>query len=159
MSSAQIRYFSKPANIVAVVLSTEAASSYLVQSHPPMAFAVAIGSGASGSGAGVLCGNTTTGTPCTPLSHLSLSSSSRRNLLLVVSAKKLSSRSRRNLPTTTDEEPPQKTFNEFPLDAVDDRPFFSKLPGSEPDFFEGPQWDTFGFIGEYIWVLGVVFAV
>eukprot|EP01018_Ginkgo_biloba_P005922 Gb_25599 [translate_table: standard] len=34
-----------------------------------------------------------------------------------------------------------------------------KLPGEEPDFWEGPQWDTLGFIVQYLWALGIVFAL
>ncbi|XP_076916669.1 uncharacterized protein LOC143576482 [Bidens hawaiensis] len=33
------------------------------------------------------------------------------------------------------------------------------LPGLEPDFWEGPQWDTFGFFVEYLWAFGIVFAL
>ncbi len=34
-----------------------------------------------------------------------------------------------------------------------------KLPGDEPDFWEGPEWDTVGFVMQYLWAFGIVFAV
>lgn len=33
------------------------------------------------------------------------------------------------------------------------------LPGESPDFWEGPQWDAFGFVIEYLWAFGVLFAL
>ncbi|PWA60688.1 hypothetical protein CTI12_AA376980 [Artemisia annua] len=32
------------------------------------------------------------------------------------------------------------------------------LPGLEKDFWEGPEWDAFGFVIEYLWAFGIVFA-
>ncbi|KGN63813.1 uncharacterized protein LOC101218989 [Cucumis sativus] len=34
-----------------------------------------------------------------------------------------------------------------------------QLPGLQPDFWEGPQWDAFGFFLEYLWAFGIVFAI
>lgn len=34
-----------------------------------------------------------------------------------------------------------------------------ELPGLQPDFWEGPQWDALGFFLEYLWAFGIVFAV
>lgn len=34
-----------------------------------------------------------------------------------------------------------------------------KLPGEEPDFWEGAQWNTFGFIIRYLWAFGFLFAL
>lgn len=34
-----------------------------------------------------------------------------------------------------------------------------ELPGDKPDFWEGPQWDGFGFFVQYLWAFGIVFAV
>lgn len=34
-----------------------------------------------------------------------------------------------------------------------------KLPGDEPNFWEGPQWNTFGFIIRYLWAFGFLFAL
>jgi hypothetical protein len=33
------------------------------------------------------------------------------------------------------------------------------LPGDEPDFWEGPQWNALGFIVQYLWAIGIVVAV
>lgn len=33
------------------------------------------------------------------------------------------------------------------------------LPGLEKDFWEGPEWDGFGFFVQYMWAFGIVFAV
>ncbi|KAK2397603.1 hypothetical protein P8452_18533 [Trifolium repens] len=124
-----------------------------------------VSTAATCSGAGILCNNTTTTTPYTPLSHLTLpsSSSSRRRTLHIVSAKKFSSRSRRNQPTTTtvDEESQPRNDIEIPFYSDEDWPFEWRPPGTtkEPDFFEGDQWNTVGFIGEWLWILGGVFAV
>ncbi|XP_010539997.1 PREDICTED: uncharacterized protein LOC104813901 [Tarenaya hassleriana] len=35
----------------------------------------------------------------------------------------------------------------------------SELPGVEPDFWEGPQWDALGFFFQYLWAFGIVFAL
>ncbi|XP_057447066.1 uncharacterized protein LOC130738908 [Lotus japonicus] len=131
-----------------------------------MAFTVAAtGSGASSGGAAILCGNSTTATPYTPLSHLALPSSSSRTRrsLHLVSAKKLSRprRSDLNIPETTTtiaDQEPQWTA-EIGAGTGNDGYPDRALPGSEVDFFEGPQWDTVGLMGEYLWVAGVVFAI
>eukprot|EP00246_Nothoceros_aenigmaticus_P009208 TRINITY_DN24583_c0_g1_i1.p1 TRINITY_DN24583_c0_g1~~TRINITY_DN24583_c0_g1_i1.p1 ORF type:complete len:174 (-),score=24.40 TRINITY_DN24583_c0_g1_i1:349-870(-) len=34
-----------------------------------------------------------------------------------------------------------------------------KMPGDDPDFWEGPQWNWLGFTIEYMWALGIVFAI
>ncbi|XP_058722384.1 uncharacterized protein LOC131594307 [Vicia villosa] len=131
-----------------------------------MTFTVAtISTGATCGGAGILYNNTTTTTPYTSLSHFTLpSSTSKRRTLHIVSAKKFSSRSRRNQPTTTttpDQELQPKNEIEIPFYSDEDWPFPYRPPGTskEADFFEGPQWDTVGFIGEWLWILGGVFAV
>lgn len=48
------------------------------------------------------------------------------------------------------------------LDAtgdVDDGYVLPELPGEEPDFWEGAQWDALGFFVQYLWAFGIVFAV
>jgi hypothetical protein len=119
-----------------------------------MAFTVA-----TCGGAGILYNKTTTTTPYTLLQP----SSSRRRTLHIVSAKKISSRSRRNQqPTTTvDEEIEPRNEVEIPFYSDEDWPFEWRPPGTykEPDFFEGPQWNTVGFVGEWLWILGGLFAV
>ncbi|GLU13019.1 hypothetical protein SLE2022_296680 [Rubroshorea leprosula] len=34
-----------------------------------------------------------------------------------------------------------------------------ELPGLQPDFWEGPQWDVLGFFVQYLWAFGLVFAL
>lgn len=44
--------------------------------------------------------------------------------------------------------------------AADDGGYvLPELPGTEPDFWEGPQWDALGFFVQYMWAFGIVFAV
>ncbi|KAM7479714.1 hypothetical protein LguiA_027927 [Lonicera macranthoides] len=43
--------------------------------------------------------------------------------------------------------------------TVDDGYVLPELPGDEPDFWEGPQWDAFGFFIQYLWAFGIVFAL
>ncbi|KAJ8758755.1 hypothetical protein K2173_000476 [Erythroxylum novogranatense] len=43
--------------------------------------------------------------------------------------------------------------------VVDDGFVMPKLPGDEPDFWEGPQWDALGFFVQYLWAFGIIFAV
>ncbi|XP_027193054.1 uncharacterized protein [Cicer arietinum] len=111
-------------------------------------------------GAGILYNTTTTTTLYT------LPSSSRRRTLHIVSAKKFSPRSRKILPTTTtttnnDLETQPTAEIDIPFYSDEDWPFPWRPPGTtkEPDFFEGPQWNTLGFVGEYLWILGGLFAV
>ncbi|KAK6925241.1 hypothetical protein RJ641_009567 [Dillenia turbinata] len=44
-------------------------------------------------------------------------------------------------------------------DDVDDGYFLPDLPGNEPDFWEGPQWEPLGFFVQYMWAFGIVFAL
>ncbi|KEH27044.1 hypothetical protein MtrunA17_Chr6g0484641 [Medicago truncatula] len=116
-----------------------------------MAFTVA-----TYGGAGILYNKTTTTTPYTLLP------SSSRRTLHIVSAKKISSRSRRNQPTeTVDEKIEPRNEVEIPFYSDEDWPFEWRPPGTykDPDFFEGSQWNTVGFVGEWLWILGVLFAV
>lgn len=34
-----------------------------------------------------------------------------------------------------------------------------ELPGVETDFWEGPQWNAFGFFIQYLWAFGIIFGV
>ncbi|KAM7471137.1 hypothetical protein LguiA_009320 [Lonicera macranthoides] len=34
-----------------------------------------------------------------------------------------------------------------------------ELPGDKPDFWEGSQWDAFGFFVQYLWAFGILFAL
>ncbi|KAJ1405689.1 hypothetical protein SESBI_25602 [Sesbania bispinosa] len=95
-------------------------------------------------------------TPCTSLSHLALLSSSstttrERNLHLVSAKKESSSRSRKDLPDTTittyaaatTEEEWRRQKNAEIEEYFRNADYLPELPGTKPDFFEGPQWDTF----------------
>ncbi|KAK8489554.1 hypothetical protein V6N13_097288 [Hibiscus sabdariffa] len=42
--------------------------------------------------------------------------------------------------------------------SADGKPF-PDLPGLQPDPFEGPQWDVLGFLVQYLWAFGIVFAL
>ncbi|KAJ8773124.1 hypothetical protein K2173_028301 [Erythroxylum novogranatense] len=106
--------------------------------------------------------------------------SPRRASLHIVSAKKFSSRSgrfdgknRRSSTTTTDQEvvDQDRSFGIKVGDVeneeggvsvsgvVDDGFVMPKLPGDEPDFWEGPQWDALGFFVQYLWAFGILFAL
>eukprot|EP00245_Coleochaete_scutata_P016317 TRINITY_DN755_c0_g2_i1.p1 TRINITY_DN755_c0_g2~~TRINITY_DN755_c0_g2_i1.p1 ORF type:complete len:184 (+),score=27.40 TRINITY_DN755_c0_g2_i1:26-577(+) len=43
--------------------------------------------------------------------------------------------------------------------VVEDLSYRPKLPGDEPDMFEGPEWDWLGFVVEYLWAFGIVVAI
>ena len=127
-----------------------------------MALTIGIG----GGGARILYGNTPR-TPCTSFLHrplFTLPLSSRRNLH-IVSAKKFQPRSgrfgskKRRGSTTTEEQEQQRSAEGEDVDDDDDDYFLPELPGDKPDFWEGEQWDWLGFLVEYLWAFGVVFAV
>ncbi|KAL4295664.1 hypothetical protein GQ457_12G007380 [Hibiscus cannabinus] len=42
--------------------------------------------------------------------------------------------------------------------SADGKPF-PDLPGLQPDPFEGSQWDVLGFLVQYLWAFGIVFAL
>ncbi|KAF2298758.1 hypothetical protein P3X46_017131 [Hevea brasiliensis] len=113
---------------------------------------------------------------------------SPRRALHIVSAKKLSSRTgrfdsknRRSSTTTRDQEDDEEekgiaeiersnvseaisaskveNVGTSTVDVEDDGYFLPKLPGDEPDFWEGPQWDALGFFVQYLWAFGIVFAL
>ncbi|KAE8724007.1 hypothetical protein F3Y22_tig00011079pilonHSYRG00177 [Hibiscus syriacus] len=44
------------------------------------------------------------------------------------------------------------------LVSADGKPF-PDLQGLQPDPFEGPQWDVLGFLVQYLWAFGIVFAL
>ncbi|CAI9767288.1 unnamed protein product [Fraxinus pennsylvanica] len=49
--------------------------------------------------------------------------------------------------------------NTATIGAVDDGFVMPELPGEKPDFWEGPQWDVLGFVLQYLWAFGIVFAL
>lgn len=135
--------------------------------------ALSIGSG--GGGGGILCGNATR-IPCKylPLRRYDFFPTSpppsfTTRINHIVSAKKFSSRTGRfdskNLrtTTTTKEEEQEETRIESDgvgvVDGAYEGYFLPELPGDEPDFWEGPQWDAFGFFVQYMWAFGIVFAL
>ncbi|KVI04273.1 uncharacterized protein LOC112525844 [Cynara cardunculus var. scolymus] len=127
------------------------------------------------NGGRILC-NTSTITPYTRLPlHRPFSfthPSSRTPFHLVSAAKKLSSRTgkfdsrNKRGSTSTTEDESSGEFNDGAIGTVDgtevenfDGYVLPDLPGLEPDFWEGPQWDAFGFFVEYLWAFGIVFAL
>lgn len=101
---------------------------------------------------------------------------SPRRTLHVVSAKRFTSRTgrsdgknKRGTTTTRDQEQDplrlertadiENVDGGVSVDNVDDGYFLPKLPGDEPDFWEGEKWDFLGFFVEYLWAFGFGFAV
>lgn len=81
---------------------------------------------------------------------------------------RLGSKNKRDSATTKEERGERKEFQNFEsssevsegvVDEFDDGFVLPKLPGDEPDFWEGPQWDALGFFVQYLWAFGIVFAV
>ncbi|KAF3944940.1 hypothetical protein ACB098_04G079700 [Castanea mollissima] len=109
--------------------------------------------------------------------HLLFPPSTRTTTTLhIVSAKKFSSRTgrldgnnRRGNTTTKDQDENKQRndledskFNSIEGGAVAaaaDGYVLPELPGDKPDFWEGPQWDAFGFFVQYLWAFGIVFAL
>lgn len=87
--------------------------------------------------------------------------------LTVVSAKRISSRQRTERVDERDiisssfssASPATVPLEEEAEDDFDEEYDDPKLPGEEPDFWEGPQWNTFGFIIRYLWAFGFLFAL
>ncbi|XP_050256765.1 uncharacterized protein LOC126702151 [Quercus robur] len=115
-----------------------------------------------------------------------LSTRTTTTTLHIVSAKKFSSRTgrldgknRRSNTTTKDQDENQQRndlvdnkFNSIEggggvgsfedgvvAAAAADGYVLPELPGDKPDFWEGPQWDAFGFFVQYLWAFGIVFAL
>ncbi|KAK1414288.1 hypothetical protein QVD17_30032 [Tagetes erecta] len=115
--------------------------------------------------------NTSTITPYTRLNlHRPSLSSPRTHLHIVSAAKKLSSRTgkfdsknKRGSNSTGEDEPLNDGSIGTVVDSTEVKNFdgyvLPDLPGLEPDFWEGPQWDGFGFFVEYMWAFGIVFAL
>lgn len=151
-----------------------------------MAHFVAAGNGLSTAGK-ILCSNPTkhhTFTLIRPR-EIVVPVSNRRHLHFKVSAKKLSPAGRfdgknRRSSTKTKDQEDEGNYNEKGANGVErnagtegfsastsigvegvagDGYFLPDLPGNEPDFWEGSKWDVFGFVMQYLWAFGVVFAV
>ncbi|XAR60300.1 hypothetical protein NMG60_11033612 [Bertholletia excelsa] len=115
------------------------------------------------------------------LSFWSVRKNSNSNIIVAKAGKKLSSRTgkfdsknRRSLTKIKEEEKEDEqqqerrvvqietdedTSSSGTVDAVDDDYVLPDLPGEKPDFWEGPQWDTLGFVVQYLWAFGIVFAL
>ncbi|EYU19048.1 hypothetical protein ABFS82_09G052200 [Erythranthe guttata] len=78
---------------------------------------------------------------------------------------KFDSKNRRTNPLTTPQEPETVEWAQIGGDekntsfAVDDGFVMPDLPGLEPNFWEGAQWDGLGFFVQYMWAFGIVFAL
>lgn len=103
-------------------------------------------------------------------SHLSKSNSNSNSTrpLKIVCARRVSSRqqekerNKENRYSSSDVKaatsiPMEEEFEEEFADDGEEEVI--KLPGDEPDFWEGPQWNTVGFIMQYLWAFGIVFAL
>lgn len=136
------------------------------------------GGGGCGSSRGGILYSNPTKHPFTLLPikrHLLFPPSTRTTTLHIVSAKKFSSRTgrldgnnRRSNTTTKDQDENQqrKDLQDSKFDSIEggaaaaaDGFVLPELPGDKPDFWEGPQWDAFGFFVQYLWAFGIVFAV
>lgn len=139
-----------------------------------MALTIANGGGGSYGGAGISYGRSTRRHPYTHVinSRPVFFPLSSRNLH-VVSAKRfqprtgrLDGKNRKSNITTKDSEIDRlQNFGDVNSSAgvavedVDDGFVLPRLPGDEPDFWEGPQMDALGFFVEYLWAFGLIFAV
>lgn len=146
------------------------------------------GGGGCGSSRGGILYSNPTKHPFTLLPikrHLLFPPSTRTTTLHIVSAKKFSSRTgrldgnnRRGNTKTKDQDENQqrKDLQDSKFDSIEggavgsfedgaaaaaaaDGFVLPELPGDKPDFWEGPQWDAFGFFVQYLWAFGIVFAV
>ncbi|XVF53926.1 hypothetical protein PTKIN_Ptkin05aG0139400 [Pterospermum kingtungense] len=150
-----------------------------------MALTVTISNGsANGNGVRTLCDNPNKQlyTRFPPRRNV-LFPISARTLHITSAAKKFSARTgrfdsknRRSTLTTKEQDEEQQGTSEIEeesavvgvgLDNVggsstevsaDGKPF-PELPGLEPDLWEGPQWDVLGFLVQYLWAFGIVFAL
>nr|XP_043624003.1 uncharacterized protein LOC122595655 [Erigeron canadensis] len=123
----------------------------------------------------ILC-NTPTITPYTTRFPLNRPSSSflvsrpktSTSLVIVSAAKKLrtgkfDSKNKRGSTSTNDDESLNEsaavgTIDEGEVENYDGY-VLPDLPGLEKDFWEGPEWDGFGFFVEYLWAFGIIFAL
>ncbi|XP_058108005.1 uncharacterized protein LOC131251339 [Magnolia sinica] len=87
----------------------------------------------------------------------------------IARARRVSSRTKKSGLTTSprEEEQLKTTPAPFPEDRggdasavnIDDGFVMPELPGDKPDFWEGPQWNAFGFFVQYQWAFGIGFAL
>lgn len=104
-----------------------------------------------------------------PSTVSALSSSSPRSTSTIVRARrassrtsKLENRTKKGGGLTTRQDPDQEEQQqqlEDLVEEVDDGYVLPDLPGVEQDFWEGPQWEAFGFFVQYQWAFGIGFAL
>ncbi|XWS50717.1 hypothetical protein CRYUN_Cryun12cG0110800 [Craigia yunnanensis] len=151
-----------------------------------MAITITTSNGSSVNGFRILCDNHTKQlyTRLPPRRHV-LFPISPRTLHLTFAAKKFSSRTgrfdsknRRTTLTTKEQEEEQEQQRTAEIEeesvvvgvgldnfggsssevSADGKPF-PELPGLQPGLWEGPQWDVLGFLVQYLWAFGIVFAL
>ncbi|KAK4374637.1 hypothetical protein RND71_005314 [Anisodus tanguticus] len=101
-------------------------------------------------------------------------SQGRRSQFTVLAAKKFTSGKNKRSTSISTKEPVKEEEEEFQkinisiggsedggggaTAMIDDGFVMPQLPGLETDFWEGPQWDGFGFFVQYMWAFGVLFS-
>lgn len=103
------------------------------------------------------------------VSTLSLSSSLRSTSIITRARRasprssRLENRSRKTGGLTTrpdqDQKEQQQLEDQEEEKEGDDGYVLPELPGDKPDFWEGPQWNGFGFFVQYQWAFGIGFAL
>ncbi|KAM3374814.1 hypothetical protein P3S68_013528 [Capsicum galapagoense] len=93
----------------------------------------------------------------------------RRRLFTVLAAKKFTAGKNKRSSISTkeaEEDDEEEEFRKVNISigseataTIGDGFEMPKLPGEEKDFWEGPQWDGFGFFVQYMWAFGVVFSL
>ncbi|XVF09620.1 hypothetical protein REPUB_Repub07fG0109600 [Reevesia pubescens] len=145
------------------------------------------GRSSSGNGVRILCDNPTKQSYFTLLTHRRhlLFPISPRTLHITSAAKKFSprtgrfdSKNRRSTLTTKEQDVEEDQERTAEIDeenvlvgvgldnvggtssevSADGKPF-PELPGLQPDLWEGPKWDVLGFLVQYLWAFGIVFAL
>ncbi|CAN4098269.1 unnamed protein product [Withania somnifera] len=104
-----------------------------------------------------------------PSSTIAQSQRRRSQLFTVLAAKKFTSgKNKRSLISTKEpvkEEDEEEEFQKINISVdsatatVGDVFVIPQLPGEKPDFWEGSQWDGFGFFVQYLWAFGVLFSL
>ncbi|CAN4100326.1 unnamed protein product [Withania somnifera] len=122
----------------------------------------------------ILCNSSSPKIPYTqfPLRRpISLPSQGRRSsqLFTVLAAKKFTSgknkRSSISTKEAVEEKEEEEEFQKINISVdsatstIGDGFVMPQLPGEQPDFWEGPQWDGFGFFVQYLWAFGVLFSL
>ncbi|XP_022987248.1 uncharacterized protein LOC111484859 [Cucurbita maxima] len=140
-----------------------------------MALTITNGGATCGTGGGILY-RTSTRTPSNQFlfrRNALFSPSKEARTLHVVHSKKSSfrigridSKNRRSSTSTKEQEEQEEEERNRMAEiaenagvAFDVDENLPELPGLQPDFWEGQQWDPLGFFLEYLWAFGIAFAV